>query len=417
MSTRRHSQHSSSPNKPADRNGQRGAVLIHVAVAMIGLTAFSGFVIDYGILWGARRQAQNSADAAAIAAATSLGYIDHDDQARARSAAIAAATTSLVWGEPPAITDADVTFPACPPGAPPDGLCVRVDVFRDQAHDNPLPTIFSQLVGVLDQGVRATATAEVRFGETTTCIKPIAIPDKWLELNPPGGEWTPDSEFNRYAKGVLLDPADLYEPRVGNYPGTGYDLTPGDEGSDYGTPLEIKPSNGNNRLEPGFYGLLRFLGYQGADYVRDAILGCNPTVVNEGDIIGVEPGGKAGPVKNAFEELIERDPDAEWDDDEGDYGGVANSAFGVSPRIVPIVVFDPDIWDADPNGGPGGVDPNGNQNNGPGSVVVTQIVGAFIERTQGNSIFARLVPMPTLAFTGSGGLPGESNVINIILVR
>ena len=92
------------------RPRERGAVLVHVAIAMIGLTAFSSFVIDYGILWGARRQAQNSADAAAIAAATSLGYIDADDQARARSAAIAAGTATWVWGESPAIPPGDVVF-------------------------------------------------------------------------------------------------------------------------------------------------------------------------------------------------------------------------------------------------------------------------------------------------------------------
>ena len=103
---------------PLRRDAERGAVLIHVVVAMIGLLGFSGFVIDYGILWSARRQAQNSADAAAIAAATSLGYVDYLDQGRARDAAIAAATNSAVWGEPPHITDADVTFPACPTGAP-----------------------------------------------------------------------------------------------------------------------------------------------------------------------------------------------------------------------------------------------------------------------------------------------------------
>ena len=282
----------------ATRRAERGAVLVHVAIAMIGLTAFSSFVIDYGILWGARRQAQNSADAAALAAATSLGYIDADDQTRARNAAVAAGTATWVWGQAPAVPPGDVTFDPCPSNAPPDGLCVRVNVYRDQAHNNALPTIFGSLVGVLNQGVRATATAEVRFGMTTTCIKPIALPDKWIEHNPTDDPWTPTSEFNRYAKGALLTPADEFIPRVGNVTGSGYDLTPGSEGSDYGTELIIKPSNGNNRLEPGFYGLLRFSGYQGQSYVNDAITGCNPTVVNVGDFIGVEPGGRPGPVAN-----------------------------------------------------------------------------------------------------------------------
>ena len=326
--------------------------------------------------------------------------------------------TNPIWSVPTVIDPGDVTFPPCPPDAPPDGICVRVDVYRNQANNNPLPTIFGQLVGIIDQGVQATATAEVRFGRSTTCVKPIAIPDKWIELNPNTSAWTPTSTFNRYAKGALLTPADRFDPRIdAQNPGSGYDLTPGAEGSDYGTQLIIKPSNGNNRLEPGFYGLLRFLGYQGQDYINEAIVGCNPTTVNVGDFIGVEPGGRPGPVARAFDDIIALDEDAVWDPDEGDYGGVVDSIYGVTPRIVPIVAFNPDTWDFDPNGGPGGVDPQGNDNNGPGSVVVTQLLGAFIESTTGNRITARLVPYTASGEFGGGALPGEANVINIILVR
>ena len=83
---RRHRMGSPSrPAPPATRwSSQRGAVLIHVAIAMIGLTGFSALVVDYGILWSGRRQAQNAADAAALAAATSLGYVDVRTTGRAR---------------------------------------------------------------------------------------------------------------------------------------------------------------------------------------------------------------------------------------------------------------------------------------------------------------------------------------------
>ena len=50
-----------------DRSSQRGAMLIQVSIFLLALTAFSAFVFDYGILWVSRRQAQNSADAAAVA--------------------------------------------------------------------------------------------------------------------------------------------------------------------------------------------------------------------------------------------------------------------------------------------------------------------------------------------------------------
>ena len=48
------------------RERERGAVLVHVAVTLVGLVAFSALTIDYGVLWTSRRQAQNAADAGAL---------------------------------------------------------------------------------------------------------------------------------------------------------------------------------------------------------------------------------------------------------------------------------------------------------------------------------------------------------------
>ena len=93
----------------------RGAVLIHVGVAMIGLLGFCAMSIDYGILWTARRQAQNAADAAALAGAISLAFNDPADTNRARFAAESAGEANLVWGQAPIIDPAtDVTIGTCP---------------------------------------------------------------------------------------------------------------------------------------------------------------------------------------------------------------------------------------------------------------------------------------------------------------
>ena len=101
---------------------ERGAVLIHVAVAMLGLLAFSALVIDYGIFWAARRQAQNSADAGALAGAMGLAYDDPDDfsdTGPAKLAARAAALANEVFGAPPDVNiTTDVTFPPVPTTAP-----------------------------------------------------------------------------------------------------------------------------------------------------------------------------------------------------------------------------------------------------------------------------------------------------------
>jgi hypothetical protein len=154
-------------------------VLVHVTIAMIGLLAFSSLVIDYGVMWAARRQAQNAADAAAPAGAISLAYVDFGSRTARRALAVAA--QNQVWGEAPDVTAADITFPPCPPGSPGENTssCIRVNVFRNQrAGGNPLPTFFAKIVGIDEQGVRATATAEALFGDSTDCVRPFAIPDK-----------------------------------------------------------------------------------------------------------------------------------------------------------------------------------------------------------------------------------------------
>ncbi len=66
---------------------ERGAVLVHVTVAIIGLLAFSALVVDYGVMWSARRQAQNAADAAALAGAISMAFTAPGDFDAARAIA------------------------------------------------------------------------------------------------------------------------------------------------------------------------------------------------------------------------------------------------------------------------------------------------------------------------------------------
>src|SRR5205814_10269125 len=57
---------------------ERGAIFIQVAISIIALTAFTAFVVDYGVLWVARGQAQNAADAGALAGAIALAFDDVD---------------------------------------------------------------------------------------------------------------------------------------------------------------------------------------------------------------------------------------------------------------------------------------------------------------------------------------------------
>src|SRR5690349_9703925 len=147
---------------------ERGAILIQVGVAVLVLSAFGMFVIDYGVQWVSRNQAQNSADSGALAGAVALAYDNFTDRSStgpAKTAARNFAQANLVWGQAPDVQLAtDVRFYPDAPTAFPASCsandCVRVDVYRNEARNNPLPTFLGGFVGVTTQGVRATAVAQ-----------------------------------------------------------------------------------------------------------------------------------------------------------------------------------------------------------------------------------------------------------------
>jgi Flp pilus assembly protein TadG len=353
---------------------ERGAVLIQVGVAILVLSAFAMFIIDYGALWVSRHQAQNAADSGALAGAIALAFDDFDDRSDTGPAKMAAqsfAKVNSVFGESPDVDmTTDVRFyndapAAFPPSCVTDD-CIRVDVYRNQDRDNPLPTFFGHIVGVNNQGVRAMAIARAAVANASRCIKPWAVPDKWQE-----NTGTPDS----------FDPVgatpDVYIPQNGdNSSGTGYSL------NDIGTELILKPDI--NTADPfGTPGWFQELSLPAAPGPKSAyeqnILGCTTATYAVGETVSIEnlPGNRSGPTIHGTEDLILTDPYAEWDPDakkvvnscvEPPYS-CSQPGYKQSPRIVTIPVFNTQhFYDT---GGPGR-----------GEILIQQFLGFFVDRVQ-----------------------------------
>ena len=407
---------------------QRGAVIIQVTIALVGLLAFSAFVIDYGVMWAARRQAQNAADAAALAGAISLAYVDFADQDLSRQSALDVAVLNNVWGESPDITAADVTFPVCPPGAPGAGTnsCIRVDVFRNQrTGGSPLPTFFGKLVGIDEQGVRATATAEALFGDSTDCVKPFAIPDRWQEnFNDQGpAGWDEQDTFERYYhtgsnKGNVITPvADEYDPTGGYTP-----ESVNEGGGDHGRYIVLKNGGPHDTITPGWFHPVRIDDGQGGNDYRTNIGGCNTAIIGPGTVLNIEPGNMIGPTRQGMRDLIARDPEAEWDEDlngtgrGGVKGGcMAAKTCKISPRLVAIPVYDPAAYDlaVATGGGEGG----GGGGGGPQTLNIVKVLGFFIDEMQGNDVAGWITTYPSSPNDGMGGVPGNNFVVSVALVR
>jgi hypothetical protein len=392
---------------------------------LVGLTALSAFIVDYGILWTSRRQVQNAADAAALAAAVSLGFDAPNDLSRAQQNAAMAVSANPVWGQTATMTAGDVAIIPCPTGAVGLGPCVKVDVFRTADRGGALPTIFGRLVGVTEQSVQATATGQVLYGNATDCVKPLAIPDRWSEFRNNQGlpGWDPLDTFERYgARGRLLSGAvDVYERPVGvGTNGSGYSrdrnaVTAGD----YGMQLRFEPAPsprtdraGGERFVP-----VRVRG-SGADEFRAALETCAPRVVTNGTSLVPESAGVSAETAAGVTALIDRDPGAYWDGALNDgRGGVAGGCMAagectvagvdgealstaVSPRIIALPVFDPDQWDRRFR-----------------RLVVSRVVGFFLERYDAPFVVGRLMVYPAAPRTSMTADPGAAFVIGVALVR
>jgi hypothetical protein len=427
-------------------------VLIHVAIALLGLVAFTAFVVDYGVMWTSRGQVQTSADAGALSGAISLAFDSPTDFAGAKEKARAVAIANSVFGAPPDVQLADVTFPACPPGLPgPPDTCVKVDAFRNQARGNPLPMFFGHAVGVADQGVLATATAAVISGTMTDCLKPWAVIDRWDEFDGTETDWdtpTGDTDFNatstfdRYNTAPNAPPQenDTYVPPGPGVNGTGFRL-PENEGDRFAVKTD---TNTNAEVSAGWFRAIRIPrldGQTGGDVYRENITSCGglpngyfvpgtsvecPTDIGNDNAAywatqgcyATEPGNMVGPTAQGIENLVARDPGASYVDNTG----IVGSAFSPgtsSPRVVPIGVIDINHFMAQ--------DPNGAN----GVLKLVNIYGFFIEgmgdvdangnlsccSKGGKAVIGRIMTIPSLG-SGLSTLPTTSSFLKrVILVR
>lgn len=402
-------------------NVERGAVLVHVALAIIGLTAMTALAFDFGVKWVSRGQAQNSADAGALAGAVSLSFDnpnDVSDSGPGKRSAWLYARANGVWGQAPDVNitndvtvlcaDATKCAQPCPPpyGA---NTCIKVDVFRNQARGNPLPTFFANLVNVGQQGVVATATAAILSGNASDCLKPWGVPDKWLERYPVPGPWVPTSRFNKYydqgnQTGAPLPNPDLYTPPSANDPGTGFTLA-----VDYGTELVLKAGNPQQATSPGWFYPLQ-LTEPGGDEYRENIAGCSDTIWGIGDDVPVEPGNMIGPTAQGVRDLIALDPGARWNStlkriENSCVGTAACPTMSHSPRVVAIPIFDTAAYE------------DGRQS-GRVTIRIVNILGFFIDRLEGNDVHGILVTTPALVSASNGSVgPQSAFSVSIVLVR
>lgn len=380
------------------RRGERGAIVIQMAVCLLILLAFTSFVLDYGFMWVARGQAQTSADAAALSGATSLAF-DNTTEANVKLRAQNVGLANAVFGQPPDMQLSDIEIIDCPPTPtfPPNEKCIRARAFRNQARNNPLPIFFSQLVGMNSQGVQALAVARAISANGTSCLKPWAVADKWF-----------DTQVGGWSQNATWDPAlgDVYTPPTPTDSGTGFSAKDAnDNPTYYGYQMVLKIDNpgqggGGEPIYSGGWAMELALNNPSGgapnanstyvnnitsctnDDVGIAPVGSDCTVVNTvAGCLPVKTGSGGATNRQAIDDFIAtHDPGATWTNGSGATGwqtGTINTSQSPSSRIVPVAIFDMPQYLSHGWNGTNGI------------VRVVNIVGFFVEGSCSDNNFVK----------------------------
>jgi Flp pilus assembly protein TadG len=382
---------------------EHGMSFVFVGFGMMAFIAATTLAIDVGMFMNARTQAQNAADAGALAGVTALVFNDYNNRSSSGPAVQSARSTAMankVIGQSPSVYPTDVTFPVGPTG---QNNRVMVTVFRTGGHGNAVPTLMGSLFGVNFVDIGATATAEASPANAMTCVKPFMIPDKWTEnRNPP---WDTNDSFDMYDNhNNLLSPRDVYVPAkdcktcANNSGYTGYTTA-----RDKGMQLTLRAGTGNN-INPSFYFSWKMPGNTGGNYYRDNIANCNQSTMHWDDLIIQEPGNMVGPTIDGINDLIAKDPGAYWEPLPG-CNCVKGSAYTISPRVFPIPLYDPKYY------------ADGQANGRYADFKIANFLGFFAMPPTGNSIPGYITQIVGIVDPNAGPAPDAAFPVSIRLVQ
>ena len=266
---------------------RRGATLPLVALMLVALLSIVALVVDLGMLFAARGDAQRAADAAALAgASTYMDALSDPDTAEARALDWASRNQLLARGIGGDEVEVDVVDAQ---------RTVHVRIERN------FPLFFARIFGFDAAPVSAFASARVTSSGTANCIKPFGVP------------------------------TDSFQ-----------DVEPGDS-------VLIWEQRGSEKDED-FGGLILVGGTSGRT-IFDMIVDTEcSSQVSVGDPMTVQPSNNTvGNPTNALKNLQSQYGRLFWTED-GAYDGFNKEDWQKDPRVALIPTYDPGTWPGQPNG-------------------------------------------------------------------
>jgi hypothetical protein len=296
----------------ANAQSDRGSVLISTALLLVVMLGFAALAIDVGFFAHSRREAQNDADAMALAGVSQLP--DED----------AAADIAMDWGDKNNVEVSEVVSISfgitCEGVSVPDTITVRLA--------RPQPTFLAGVLGVSSVNLNVCATARIGNAAAGTNLMPFGF----HEIDPyPSADPNPEDVCYFYATGGMTENPNLWnETCVIKIPSPSEAWTSGHSGPvrlDEGGPS----SNYDGACSPDSSG--------SSSYEQNIEEG-SECAYGVGDEITPKPGGMTGPTCSAMADRLAGNSDTLADvfgtpNDAGVYMAIDRT----SPRftILPIV--------------------------------------------------------------------------------
>jgi hypothetical protein len=336
--------------------------MVVVAVMILMFLSMTAVAIDYGMVKTAKAEAQRAMDGAALAGASVFTEpsptFNKDSGARARAKEIAVQHTVHR-----VVVDTTAAH-----------LSIAVDLANSNVTATytvpPMSLWFARRFGSATMSLTATAKAHAENTNFSNCTKPVAIPDAWNNVSAGGEDLNGDHIWNFVDQpgggrtaGVwdegetepwLYNGSDNYDSTTTgwgtdfrNSNGTGVNLRT----KDYGRQIFIQSfSSKDNSVNSFYYSWGNTTADNGASKLHDRILSqCEPAEVQHN--YAAANGAKTNQVADAWDELINRDPNAYWDNSTNT---VANSNKGAnwltqSDRVIIVGLFNPSEYGGAPN--------------------------------------------------------------------
>jgi hypothetical protein len=335
--------------------------MVVAAVMILMFLSMTALAIDYGMVKTAKAEAQRAVDGAALAGASAFiepnPAFNKDSGARARAKEIAVQHT--VHRDVVDTSTAHMTIT-------PDLVArtVRVDYTVP-----PINLWFARAFGSNTMGLVASATARASQTGNAACVKPVAIPDIWNNVDPGNaedkngnhlwdyndangnGKWDDgETEPWKWTPGDVYDSATTgYGSTFRNSYGTGYQV----KAKDYGRQIMLTTfSPKDASVSSMYYSWGENTGQTNADSVAARIRGQSCSSANVQTPYKAANGGKIGPLQAAWADLINNDPSAHWDDASNTVVGSSSGANWMegSKRVVIVGLYDPSKYSSVPSG-------------------------------------------------------------------